>query len=175
MNISKIISKIKLKKLVKHGLKIGINFKMEKGCMIDASFPWLIEIGDNVTLAPYVYILSHDGSTKPFLNYSKIASVKIGSNVFVGAKSTILPNVRIGNNVVIGSGSVVNKDIPDNTVVAGNPARIISTIDRFIEKNKSLMNNNLVYDESFTLRGGISRKKRKEMKDQIVGKIGFVD
>lgn len=175
MNINKIINKIRLKRLIKNGLKVGDNFKMEKGCMIDASFPWLIEIGNNVTLAPYVYVLSHDGSTKPFLNYTKVAHVKIGSNVFIGSKSIILPNVKIGDNVVIGAGSIVNKDIPNNCVVAGNPAKLICKLDSFIEKNNRQMSENNIYDESYTIRGGIDLEKKISMQKKLEDSFGYVD
>ena len=56
------------------------------------------------------------------------------NNVFIGCNSIIMGGVRIGNNVVIGAGSVVTKDIPDNSVVVGNPAKVIKTFDEFIEK-----------------------------------------
>lgn len=57
--------------------------------------------------------------------------ITIGNNVWVGGNSTILMGVTIGDNVVIGAGSVVNKDIPDNTLAVGNPAKII----RYINNN----------------------------------------
>ena len=80
-------------KLEKMGMKVGKNFKRLNGVILDPSHCWLIEIGDNVTLAPRVHILCHDASTKAFLNYTKIGRVNIGNNVFVGAESVILPFV----------------------------------------------------------------------------------
>lgn len=174
MNINRYINKIRLKKLVKNGLNIGQNFKMEKGCMIDASFPWLITFGDNVTLAPYVYILAHDGSTKPFLDYSKVGKVVIGNNVFIGTKSVVLPNITIGNNVVIAAGSIVTKNIQDNVVVAGNPATVICTIDEFINKNKIKLNNSNSYDQKFTISGGVSIDKKNKMNFELKSGIGFI-
>ena len=82
--------------------------------LIDDSHAWLIEIGDNVTLAPRVHILAHDASTKLYLGYTKIGRVRIGNDVFIGHVTIILPGVTIGDNVVIGAGSVVKSDIPDN-------------------------------------------------------------
>ena len=174
MRISKIVNKIKLYKLIKDGLVVGQNFKMEKGCMIDASFPWLISIGNNVTLAPYVYILSHDGSTKPLIEYSKIGKVSIRDNVFIGSKSIILPNINIGNNVVIAAGSIVTKNIPSNCVVAGNPAKVISNIENFVNKNKSIMTESNVFDSSFTKREKINLSKKNKM-NELLDEIGFVD
>lgn len=73
------------------------------------------------------------------LHCSRIGKVIIGNKVFVGAEAIILPNVCIGNNVVIGAGSVVTKDIPDNSVVTGNPAKVIGTYDDYILKHSELL------------------------------------
>lgn len=59
----------------------------------------------------------------------------IGNNVHIGTNSIIMPGVKIGDNCIIGVGSIVTKDIPDNSVVAGIPARIIRTIDEYKDKN----------------------------------------
>jgi maltose O-acetyltransferase len=141
-----------LNKLIKRGLIIGKNFKRMQGVIIDPSHCWHITIGDNVILAPNVHILAHDASTKPFLNYTKIANVEIGNNVFIGAGSIVLPGVKIGNNVVIGAGSVVCKNIPTNTLAAGNPAKIISSLDDYLIKQKIKINNENCFDELYTLR-----------------------
>lgn len=63
-----------------------------------------------------------------------LAPISVGNNVFIGARSTILPGTRIGNNVVIGAGAVVKGHIPDNVVVAGNPAKVIKTIEEYAEQ-----------------------------------------
>ena len=111
---------------IANGLKIGNNCHIMGGCIIDPGHCWLIEIGDNVTLAPRVHILAHDASTKRELGYTRIGGVKIGNNVFIGAGSIILPGVFIGNNVIIGAGSIVCKDIPDNSIAIGSPSKVIS-------------------------------------------------
>lgn len=160
--------------LVKMGMKVGKNFQRLNNVLIDDSHPWLIEIGDNVTLAPRVHILAHDASTKKFLGYTKIADVVIGNNVFVGAEAVILPGVKIGNNVIIGANSTVTHDIPDNTVVAGSPAKILCTLEEYLNKEKSRMETSPVYGEEYTLRGNISEDMRKEQKQELTDKIGYV-
>ena len=60
------------------------------------------------------------------------------NNVFIGSNSIILPNIRIGSNVIIAAGSIITKDIPDNSVVAGVPARVIETFDNYLEKRKNI-------------------------------------
>ena len=128
-----------LDKLLKRGLKVGRHFNRMGGVIIDPWHCYHITIGDNVTLAPRVHILAHDASTGVFIGKVRAANVVIGNNVFVGAGTIILPGVHIGNNVVIGAGSVVTKDIPDNSVAVGNPAKVICSLETYIGKEKAKM------------------------------------
>lgn len=162
-------------KLISMGMKVGNNFGRLNGVILDPSHCWLIEIGDNVTMAPRVHILCHDASTKHFLNYTKIGRVTIGNNVFIGAESVVLPNVTIGDNVIIGANSTVTKDVPSNSVVAGSPARMICTLDEYLEKERVRMQSAPCYGEEYTLRQNVSMEKRMEQKDALTGKIGYID
>lgn len=162
-------------KLISMGMKIGKNFGRLNGVILDPSHCWLIEIGDNVTLAPRVHILCHDASTKTFLNYTKIGRVTIGNNVFVGAESVILPGVTIGNNVVIGANSTVTHSIPDSSVAVGTPARVICTLEEYIDKEKARMCNSPVYGEEYTLRKNVSMELRMKQKAELACKIGYID
>lgn len=103
----------------------------------------LIRIGDNVRLGSVTF-LTHD-MTHKMLNgldrvkkaggvQEKIGCIEIGSNVFVGSNTIILYDTKIGSNVIIAAGSVVTHDIPDNSIVAGVPARVIGKFDDFVEK-----------------------------------------
>lgn len=98
--------------------------------------PWLISIGDNVTISFKVTILTHDASTNKAVLGTKIGLVRIGNNCFIGEGPTILCGVNIGDNVIIGAGSVVTKSILSNSVVAGAPAKVIMSYDEWVEKNK---------------------------------------
>lgn len=129
--------------LEKRGFKHGKNFKMYD-CNIDFGHCYLIEVGDDVILSNCT-ILAHDGSTKIYLGKSKVGKVKIGNRVFVGYNSIILCNVKIGDDVIVGAGSVVTRDIPSNSIVAGNPARVIGKTSDFIDKHKNMMNESPVY------------------------------
>ncbi len=136
--------------LRKRGLIIGNNTDIFTS-LIDYEHGYLISIGDNVTLASDVRLLTHDASTKKLLGYSKIGRISIGNNVFIGSQTIVLPNVKIGNNVVIGAGSVVTKDIPDNSVAVGNPCHIIGTYEEFKKRNLELFQHaprqNASYEE----------------------------
>lgn len=120
-----------------------------QGCSISSRkiplYANLIRMGDNVHLASDVVFVTHD-ITHKMLNNShleamgqkkiqeKVGCIELGDNVFVGAGSTILYDVKIGSNVIIGAGSIVTKDIPDNSIAAGIPARVISTMDSYVGK-----------------------------------------
>jgi len=145
-----------LNKYKARGLKVGSNFNMLGGCIIDHSHCWLIRIGDNVTFAPRVHVLAHDASTKRVLGYTRIALTSIGNDVFVGAPSTIMPGVTVGDGAVVGAGSVVTKDVAPGTVVAGNPAKPICSTEDYLARQKDELGRVPVFDERYTLGGGVT-------------------
>lgn len=172
---SKIRGTFNINQLVKDGLKIGNNVNIMGECIIDPGHCWLIEIGDNVTLAPRVHVLAHDASTKKFLGYTRIAKVKIGNNVFVGAGSIILPGVTIEDNVIIGAGSVVTKDCQTNGVYAGNPARQIANFYDYLNKHRKNIESVdfPVFDETYKI-GNITDSMKEEMKDKLSNCEGYI-
>ena len=162
-------------KLISMGMTVGANFGRLNGVTLDPSHCWLIEIGDNVTMAPRVHILCHDASTKQFLGYTKIGRVTIGNNVFIGAESVVLPGVTIGDNVIIGANSTVTHDIPANSVAAGSPARVICTLETYLSKESNRMKTAPCYGEEFTLRQNVSMEKCMQQRDDLYGRIGYID
>lgn len=127
------------------GVKIGDNCRIYTKSW--GSEPFLITIGNKVTITSGVKILTHDGSTWLIRDsegnrYQHYAPVTIGNNVFIGVNTIIMPGITIGSNVIIGAGSVVTKDIPDNSVAVGNPARVISSFFTLEEKVKNNYINN---------------------------------
>lgn len=111
--------------------------------------PFLITIGEHVTLAHNVTFHTHDGGIWIFRdkypNINVYGKITIGNNVFIGTNVIILPNVHIGDNVIIGAGSIVTKSIASNLVVAGNPARVIKSVDQYEEK---VLTNAIFIDSS---------------------------
>ena len=113
-----------------YNIHVGENFFANFDCtFLDVCE---IRIGDNCFLAPGVHIYT---ATHPIDPMERIGGteygkpVAIGDNVWIGGRAVINPGVHIGNNVVIASGAIVTKDVPDNVVIGGNPARIIKTIE----------------------------------------------
>lgn len=124
--------KSRVAELRSRGAVIGENCDL---CgIIDHGHEFLVSMGNNVTMASSSRLLTHDGSTKKILGYSRVGQIDIGDDVFIGAAAIVMPGVKIGSRVIIGAGSIVTKDIPDNTVAVGNPARVIDTYDAYVEK-----------------------------------------
>ena len=160
--------------LIDHGLKVGKNFARLNGVIIDPAHCWLIEIGDDVTLAPRVHILAHDASTVHYLGYAKIGRVIIGNRVFIGASTIVLPNVKIGDDVIVGANSTVTKDLEGGFVDVGSPAKKICSTDEYIKKNKELMINVPCYGDEYTTRRNVSVEKKEKMKRELTNNCGFV-
>ena len=114
----------------------GVNFGSE---------PYLIRIGDHVRINSGVQLITHDGGTWVLREYAQVENrenitlfkrISIGNNVHIGSGAMIMPGVTIGNNCIIGCGAIVTKNIPDNTVAVGIPARVIETIDEYFKKHE---------------------------------------
>lgn len=147
--LAKLISKIrhdpkeidKLNFFKKEGVKFpgGGN-----GCYIYSNIaknePHLITIGNYTTISGNVEFVTHDNSISKVLpEYSDLfGRITIGQNCFIGARSVIMYGCTIADNVIVAAGSVVTKSIKkSNVIVGGNPAKVISTWDKFSDSSKN--------------------------------------
>ncbi len=105
----------------------------------------LIELNDNCVITGSTAIVTHDYSifhasigcnntAKTDPEFRRTGKVIVGENAFIGMNCIILPDVVVGKNAIVGAGSVVTRDVPENTVVAGNPARPIGTVQEYFDK-----------------------------------------
>ena len=138
-------SEVYISFLRKKGVEIG------NGCVIyspnhteiDIQRPHMLKIGNYVKITSGVTILTHDYSRsvlcnmRQYGNVGEAANTVIGNNVFVGINSIILMGAHIGNNTIVGAGSVVSGEFEDNVVIAGNPAKVVCSLESFYEKRKS--------------------------------------
>lgn len=126
-------------------IEVGRNFFANYNCTIlDVA---KVTIGDNCQMAPNVAIYTAGHPVHPDTRntmYEYGIEVSIGDNVWIGGNTVICPGVHIGNNVVIGAGSVVTKDIPDWTIAAGNPCKVIREIT---EADRKLYFRDKEFDE----------------------------
>lgn len=134
-----------IEKYKKLGMKVGKNCSFVSPGPNFGSEPYLIEFGNDVTVSFDVAFVTHDAGTRVLRNLATTdkeketviyKKIKIGNNCFIGCRTTVLPGVTIGDNVIIGAGSVVNRDIPSNSVAAGVPCKVLCTLDEYKEKHK---------------------------------------
>ena len=147
MKIKKIISNIIIKIVVgrykRKGVIIGTNTFISRKVFIDTHSGATVTIGNNCYITRNTIILNHTDTHVggPLRLYKKYGAdriskdVVIGNNVFVGVGSVILPGIKIGDNAIIGAMSLVNKDVPKNTVFAGVPAKYICNINDMLKKD----------------------------------------
>ena len=127
--------------LKKHHVLRGIGEKCNWGPVLLPIYPELIKIHNNVVVHRKALIVPHDMvniflkravPSEDFGPNERLGCIEIMDNVYIGPASRILPNVRINKNCIISAGSVVTQDIPENSVVAGNPAKVIGRFDMFV-------------------------------------------
>ena len=153
-----------LERLQADGLQLGRDVFVGGGTFIDPDFCFLIAIGDETTISLEVFILAHDASTRLPVGYSRVAPVRIGRRVFVGARAMILPGVTIGDDSVVAAGSVVTRDVPAGTVVAGNPARALMRAEEYFERHRARLADRPAWERSGrTATSGLTPENRAEM------------
>jgi acetyltransferase-like isoleucine patch superfamily enzyme len=136
----------RIKYLRKQGVKIGKNCSIRT--MSFSTEPYLIEIGDHVAIAAGTKFITHEGAVWCFqdvLGGGIFGKIKIGNNVFIGINCIIVLNTTIGDNCIIGAGSVVRGKIPANSVILGNPAKVVMKMDvikMFMRQNQDLLKTN---------------------------------
>lgn len=121
------------------GMHIGQGVNLPSSTSIDASHCFLISIGDWCGFGGDCVILAHEGQFDEFLDAGRIGRVVIHPHSHIGTRSVILPGVEIGPRTIVGANSVVTKTLPPDTVCAGNPARVICTLEEYLQKHRDQM------------------------------------
>ncbi|MGX6445316.1 acyltransferase [Neobacillus sp. K501] len=112
------------------GLKVGEQTSFALMVMLDVMFPEKISVGRNTVIGYNTTILAHEYLIKEY----RLGDVKIGSEVMIGANSTILPGVTIGDGAFVSAGTLVHKDVPAGAFVGGNPMKVIYTKEELAER-----------------------------------------
>jgi maltose O-acetyltransferase len=161
--------------LVARGLVLGRGVTITRDVVLDPAHCHLIEIGDRTTLGPEVLVLAHDASTKRHIGYTRIARVRIGTQVFVGARAVILPGVTIGDGAIIGAGSVVSRSVTPGMVAIGAPAREIMTTEEYIGRHEARLETVPTYPgDGWTHRRGMDPGNARRMADDLADTDGYI-
>ncbi|UOG90673.1 MAG: acyltransferase [Candidatus Thiothrix sulfatifontis] len=107
-----------------YGMNIAPDVRISFKARLDKTNPRCIEIGEKTYIAFDSIILAHDYATRRHGGQFD-QKTRIGANCFIGCGAIILPGVTIGDQVIVGAGSVVTKDVPAHSIVAGNPAKVV--------------------------------------------------
>jgi acetyltransferase-like isoleucine patch superfamily enzyme len=111
-------------------MDIGEHTSFALMVMLDVMFPEKISVGRNTVIGYNTTILAHEYLIKEY----RLGDVEIGSEVMIGANTTILPGIKIGDGAIVSAGTLVHKDVPAGAFVGGNPMRIIYTKDELAER-----------------------------------------
>ena len=127
---------INIMNMRRSGITVG------EGCRIFTAItstePWLISIGNQVTISCNVHFVTHDNGIIKVLQGKTdvVGPITVGDRCFIGMNSTLMLGVTLGENCIVGAGSVVTRSFPPHTVLAGNPARAICTTEEYAEKHR---------------------------------------
>ena len=135
--------------LRKQGVKIGQSCKIHTVSF--STEPYLVEIGNGARITSGTQFITHDGAVNCFPNEVDggiFGKIKLGNNVFIGSNCIILLNTTVGDNCIIGAGSVVRGQFPDDSVIVGNPAKVLMKTS--VQKMLFKMNPGLVKTNNTT-------------------------
>jgi maltose O-acetyltransferase len=121
------------------GMHIGQGVNLPPSTTIDTSHCFLISIGDWSGFGSDCLILAHEGQFDEFLDAGRIGRVIIHPHSHIGSRTVILPGVEIGPRTIVGANSVVTTTLPPDTVCAGAPARVICTLEEYLDKHRQRM------------------------------------
>jgi acetyltransferase-like isoleucine patch superfamily enzyme len=130
---------LRLRRALAAGLQLGENF-LYSGVPHFGSEPYLISIGNNVSISSNVHFVTHDGAAYHLERIGLIEKtisfgrITVLDECGIGMGAIILPGVTIGPRSIVGAGAVVGRDVPPNSVVVGNPARFAMTVDALAEQ-----------------------------------------
>lgn len=156
------------------GMHIGKGVNLPSSTWIDTSHCFLISIGDNCGFGDLCVILAHDAMPNEYIDATRIGKVIIHESCHFGTNTVILPGVEIGPHSVVGANSVVASNIPPRTVAAGNPAKVICTLDEYLERHKQAMKTKPIFPYKQYDCKYLTPERMKEMRERLTGTDGYI-
>jgi maltose O-acetyltransferase len=156
------------------GMVIGKGVNLPASTWIDVSHCFLISIGDNCGFGDLCIILAHDAMPNEYIDSTRIGKVIIHESCHFGVNTVILPGVEIGPHSIVGANSVVATNIPPRTVAAGNPAKVVCTLDEYLERHKKAMTTKPVFQYKQYDIKYITAEGKREMLEKLTGSDGYI-
>ena len=165
-----------LERLVAQGLQLGVDAHISRPLYIDQLHPWLITIGDHVTIGPYAAIITHDTSLVQHTGQTRLGRVVLGNRVYIGVGAILLPGTTIGEDSVVGAGAVVHGQVPPASLAIGNPAKISPVKSVAAWQRASAARAPHWPDKGWTIFSGITEERKREQRDALAnGASGYVE
>ena len=162
------------KALRKMGMQLGKDINLPMSTWIDIPHCFLISIGDKCGFGEGCSILAHDAMPNEYIDATRIGKVKIHESCHFGMRTVILPGVEIGPRSIVGSNSVVINDIPPETVAGGNPAKVICSLEQYLNKQQEWMKERPLFPYKEYSSQYLSSEKLQEMLDKLETTSGFI-
>lgn len=156
------------------GMHIGEDVYLPASTHIDVSHCHLISIGDHCGFGPECLILAHDAQMDEFLDAARIGRVRIHSSCHIGARTVILPGVDIGPRTLVGASSLVTASLPPETVCAGSPARVMCSLDEYLERHRAAMRTSPTFDYEWYDIGALTPERHQEMLEACAERDAYI-
>jgi len=140
------------------GLRLDEGVSIEDGFFLDPSHCYLIHIKSRCVLAPNVRLIAHDASCRRLIGATRLDRIVIEEECFIGDSAIILPGVTIGRGSIVGAGSVVTRSVPAGSVVAGNPAKVMTTVEDYCKRQAELMTTAKKFSSDYWLENATSQQ-----------------
>jgi maltose O-acetyltransferase len=165
--MARVRGRLVLSRLVAQGLQLGEGTHISDNIYVDGLHPWLITIEDDVTLAPFVSIITHDASLAHHTGQTRLGCVVIGKRAYIGVGAILLPGTTIGEGSVVGAGAVVHGAIPPASLVTGNPAKVSPLKPAVAWQRASAKRAPTWPREGWTIHSGITEERKRAQREAL--------
>lgn len=156
------------------GMHIGEDVLLPDSTFIDVAHCFLISIGDHCGFGPDCLILAHDAQMDEFLDAARVGRVIFHESCHIGARTIILPGVELGPRTIVGAGSVVSKSLPADTVCAGSPAKVICSLEEYLERHRQRIAERETFDYAKYDIGVIDEAGRRKMIAAVAERDAYI-